>query len=123
MGPGGENHDRVSQHIALVDAAAAAGAEVTVYLPFLGAAPEATFPFARDHWHTEGHIRSTGLRHTFLRHSLYIGLLPTFAGPHGVIRGPAGDGRMGAVSRDDIADVSDTVSRLTGRAPTSCAGT
>jgi NAD(P)H dehydrogenase (quinone) len=81
MGSGGETHDRVSQHIALVDAAAAAGAELIVYLPFLGAAPKATFTFAQDHRHTEERIHSTGLRHTFLRHSLYMDLLPAFAVP------------------------------------------
>jgi NAD(P)H dehydrogenase (quinone) len=31
---------------------------------------------------------------------------PFFAGPDGVIRGPAGDGRLAPVARDDIADVA-----------------
>ena len=102
-----EAHDRVRQHTAAVDAAAVvSGVERIVYLSFLGAAPEATFTFARDHWHTEEHVRATGLRHTFLRDSLYLDVLPAFAGADGVIRGPAGDGRVGAVARDDIADVA-----------------
>lgn len=33
-------------------------------------------------------------------------VLPALAGADGVIRGPAGDGRVGAVARDDIADVA-----------------
>jgi NAD(P)H dehydrogenase (quinone) len=102
-----EAHDRVRQHAAAVDAAAvASGVERIVYLSFLGAAPEATFTFARDHWHTEEHVRATGLRHTFLRDSLYLDLLPVFTGTDSVIRGPAGDGRVAAVVRDDIADVA-----------------
>ena len=102
----GEAHDRVLQHVAAVEAAVEAGVGRIVYLSFLGAAPEATFTFARDHWHTEEHIRATGLRHTFLRDSLYLDFLPGMAGSDGVIRGPAGDGRVGAVARDDVADAA-----------------
>jgi NAD(P)H dehydrogenase (quinone) len=105
----GETHDRVRQHTATVDAAVAAGVERIVYLSFLGAGPQATFTFARHHWWTEEHVRATGLRHTFLRNSLYLDLLPMFTGTDGVIRGPAGDGRVAAVARDDIADVAVSV--------------
>ena len=101
-----EAADRVRQHIAAIDAAVAAGVGRIVYLSFLGAAPEATFTFARDHWHTEEHVRATGVRHTFLRDSMYMDFLPTLAGTDSVIRGPAGDGRIAAVARDDIADLA-----------------
>jgi NAD(P)H dehydrogenase (quinone) len=104
MVSGSEAFDRVHQHIAAVDAAVAAGVERIVYLSFVGAAPDATFTFARDHWRTEEHIRSTDLRHTFLRDNMYLDYLPALAGTDGVIRGPAGDGRVGAVARDDIAE-------------------
>ena len=106
----------------------AAGVERIVYLSFLGASPEATFTFARDHWHTEEHIRASGVRYAFLRDSLYLDMLPTMAGADGVIRGPAGDGRVAAVARDDVADavvavllgeggyeVVEELSRVTGR--------
>ena len=99
-----EHPDRVSLHRAAVDAAAGAGVERVVYTSFLGAAPDATFTFARDHFHTEEHIRAAGLGHTFLRDSIYLDYVPFFASADGVIRGPAGDGRAGAVARDDIAD-------------------
>jgi NAD(P)H dehydrogenase (quinone) len=105
MVSGSEAFDRVRLHIAAVDAAVAAGVERIVYLSFVGAAPDATFTFVRDHWRTEEHVRSTGLRHTFVRDNMYLDYLPTFAGTDGVIRGPAGDGRVGAVARDDIAEV------------------
>jgi NAD(P)H dehydrogenase (quinone) len=102
----GEAADRVRQHITAVDAAVAAGVERIVYLSFINAAPESTFTFARDHWHTEEHVRAVGLRHTFLRDNMYMDFLPVLAGTDGVIRGPAGDGRVAAVARDDIADVA-----------------
>ena len=98
--------NRVRQHVAAVDAAVAAGVERIVYLSFINAAPAATFTFARDHWHTEEHVRAVGLRHTFLRDNMYLDYIPALAGTDGVIRGPAGDGRIGAVARDDIADVA-----------------
>ncbi|WP_326650342.1 MULTISPECIES: SDR family oxidoreductase [unclassified Streptomyces] len=104
-----EAADRVREHITAVDAAVAAGVERIVYVSFIGAAPNATFTFARDHWHTEEYIRGTGLAYTFLRDNLYMAVLPTLAAADGVIRGPAGDGRVGAVAHEDIADVAAAV--------------
>jgi NAD(P)H dehydrogenase (quinone) len=101
-----EDRERVRLHAGVVDAAVAAGVERVVYTSFSGAAPDCTFTFGRDHWHTEQLIRASGLRHTFLRDNLYIDFLPRLAGPDGVIRGPAGDGRVAAVARDDIADAA-----------------
>ena len=102
----GEHPDRVSLHRSAVDAAASARVQRVVYTSFLGAAPDATFTFARDHFHTEEHIRAAGLGFTFLRDSMYLDYVPFFASAAGVIRGPGGDGRVGAVARDDVADVA-----------------
>jgi uncharacterized protein YbjT (DUF2867 family) len=104
-----EDPDRRRLHANVVDAAVAAGVERVVYTSFFGAAPDCTFTFGRDHWHAEQHIRASGLRFTFLRDNLYIDFLPRMAGADGVIRGPAGDGRVAAVARDDIADVAAAV--------------
>jgi NAD(P)H dehydrogenase (quinone) len=101
-----ESADRVALHKATVDAAVAAGVRRIVYTSFAGAAPGATFTFARDHWHTEQHIRGTGVDFTFLRDNMYLDFVPGFVGEDGVIRGPAGDGRVAAVARDDIAAVA-----------------
>lgn len=101
---GDEVHDRADQHASFVAAAAAAGVSRVVYLSFVGAAPDATFHWARDHWKTERAIRASGLRFTVLRSNVYQDLLP-FMAIDGVIRGPAGDGRIAAVAQDDIADV------------------
>lgn len=51
-----ESADRLQQHRALIDAAAAAGVERIVYTSFYGAAPDATFTLARDHWTTEQRV-------------------------------------------------------------------
>ncbi|WP_433413371.1 SDR family oxidoreductase [Microtetraspora malaysiensis] len=109
-----ETAGRVALHTSAVDAALNAGVSRIVYVSFLGAAPDATFTFARDHWHTEQHIRESGVRFTFLRNSLYMDLVPYFVGEDGVIRGPAGQGRAGMVARDDIADVAAVVLREHG---------
>jgi NAD(P)H dehydrogenase (quinone) len=107
-----EAADRVALHTATVDAAVAAGVRRIVYTSFLRAAPDATFTFARDHWSTEQHIRASGAAYTFLRDNMYLDLIPHWVGDDGVIRGPAGDGRVGAVARADVA--SSAVAALTG---------
>ena len=104
-----ESADRVDQHRTFIDAAASAGVRHIVYTSYLGAAPDATFTLARDHWATEQHIRSTGMSFTFLRDSAYLDFLPALAGADGVIRGPAGNGAVGAVARSDIARVAAAV--------------
>lgn len=99
----GESADRVEQHRTAIDAAAAAGVEHVVYLSFLGASPDAEFTLARDHGATEQHLRASGMSWTFLRDSFYLDALVQFAGEDGVIRGPAGEGRVGGVARADVA--------------------
>lgn len=101
-----ESADRMAEHRSAVEAAADAGVGHIVYTSFLGAAADCTFTLGRDHWATEGLVRDAGLAHTFLRDSLYLDFLPLMAGEDGVIRGPAGDGRLGAVAREDVARVA-----------------
>ena len=113
-----EAPDRVSEHVAFIDAAARAGVGHLVYTSFVGAAPDATFTLGRDHWATEEHLRAVlaghGLRHTILRDNLYADFLPFMVGADGVLRGPAGQGRLAAVARDDVADVAATVLQAPG---------
>ncbi|MBO7940205.1 SDR family oxidoreductase [Streptomyces sp. S9] len=104
-----ESADRLAVHRTFVDAAAEAGVRHLVYVSFCGAAPDATFTLARDHFHTEEHIRARGLAYTFLRDNLYADFVPYFVGEDGVIRGPAGQGRAAFVAQDDIADAAVTV--------------
>jgi NAD(P)H dehydrogenase (quinone) len=104
-----EDPDRLRLHGNVVGAATDAGVERVVYTSFFGAAPDCSFTFGRDHWHTEELIKGSGLRFTMLRDNLYLDFLPLMVGADGVIRGPAGDGRVAVVARDDIADVAAAV--------------
>lgn len=103
---GHEDPGRVREHQIAIDSAVAAGVERVVYVSFLGASPDATFTFARDHWYTEEYLRASSLRYTFLRDSFYLGALAAMAGDDGVLRGPAGQGRVSAVAHDDVADAA-----------------
>jgi NAD(P)H dehydrogenase (quinone) len=98
-----ESADRLEEHRTFVTSAAQAGVEHVVYTSFLAAAPDATFTLGRDHFATEQMIRGSGMRHTFLRDNFYLDILPMLAGRDGVIRGPAGEGRLSAVARLDVA--------------------
>ena len=105
MVSGSEHPDRVGQHKTFVDAAAAADVRHLVYTSFTGAAPDATFTLARDHFATEEHLKASGMAWTFVRDNLYLDFFPLLAGADGVIRGPAGEGRVAAVAQDDVAAV------------------
>jgi NAD(P)H dehydrogenase (quinone) len=109
MVSGSESADRLDQHRAFIDAAASAGVGHIVYTSFAGAARDAIFTLARDHWATEQHILASGISHTFLRDNTYIDVLPEFVGEDDVLRGPAGDGRLAAVTRADVARVAAAV--------------
>jgi NAD(P)H dehydrogenase (quinone) len=109
MVSGSESADRLDQHRAFIDAAASAGVGHIVYTSFAGAARDAIFTLARDHWATEQHILASGISHTFLRDNFYIDVLPELVGEDDVLRGPAGDGRLAAVTRADVARVAATV--------------
>ncbi len=119
-----EAEDRLQQHIGAVDAAVAAGVERIVYTSFLGAKHDAVFTLVRQHAATEDRIRESGVRHTFLRHSMYADFVPFFATREdggAVIAAPAGEGLTNFVSRDDLADVAvavllDDSGALDGRA-------
>jgi NAD(P)H dehydrogenase (quinone) len=104
--PATEDLDRLDQHRTAIKAAADVGVERIVYVSFQGAAADATFTFARDHFHTEELIRATGIPFTFLRSSIYLDFIPQMVGDDGVIKGPAGDGRVAPVARDDLADAA-----------------
>lgn len=114
MVSGAEAADRRDQHRTFIRAAAQAGVGHVVYTSFAGAAPDAIFTLARDHFDAEQAIRQSGLGFTFLRDNFYLDLLPLMGGEEGVIRGPAGDGRVAGVARADVADVAATVLRDPG---------
>lgn len=104
--PATEGKGRTGDHRTTVEAAVAAGVRHIVYLSFIGASPDCTFTLARDHWATEQDIRRIAPAYTLLRMNMYLDFVPQLAGPDGMISGPAGDGRVSAVLRDDLADVA-----------------
>lgn len=98
-----EAEERRQEHFTFIDAAAGAGVQHVVYTSFYGAAPDATFTLARDHYATEEHLRASGMDFTLLRDNFYLDFLPQLAGEDGVIRGPAGGGAFSGVAREDVA--------------------
>ena len=106
MVSGAENLNRLRDHLAFIDAAAACGVRHVVYLSFFEAAPDATFTLARDHWVTEQHIIDSGMAFTFLRNNFYTELFVSIADENGVIRGPAEEGLVAPITRADVAAVA-----------------
>ena len=110
-----ESEDRLDKHLAFVDAAAASGVRHIVYLSFLNAAPDATFTLARTHFHTEERIKASGMTYTFLRDNFYADFFVELPDEEGRIPGPAGDGRVGVVAREDAGGVAAGVLADPGR--------
>lgn len=104
-----EDPQRVQQHRNVIDVAASEGVSHVVYLSFQGVAPDCTFTFGRDHFHTEESITSSRLGYTFLRDSLYMAGLVGMTGDDHVLRGPAGNGKVAAVAHEDVAAVAAAV--------------
>lgn len=84
-------------------ATAVAGVGCIVYTPFLAAAPDVTFTLAHDHWYIEQHIHESGMVWILLRDSFYLDSFPGTVDEHDMMCGPAGNGRVGAVARRDVA--------------------
>lgn len=106
-----ENAERLAQHKAFVNAAAAAGVRHIVYTSFVGASADCTFTLGRDHWATEEHIKASGMAYTFLRDNFYSDFMQYMVGEDDVIRGPAGEGRAALVARADVAKIAALVLR------------
>jgi uncharacterized protein YbjT (DUF2867 family) len=99
-----ERPDRARVHAAAVDAAVQAGVRRIVYSSFLGASADSAFPFGRDHYATEEYVKKTGLPFVFVRGSAFLEVVHWLIGADRVIRGPAGQGRLAPIARDDLAD-------------------
>ncbi|HEY8555287.1 MAG TPA: SDR family oxidoreductase [Burkholderiales bacterium] len=99
----GRPEERARLHRNAFEAAARAGVGHVVYLSFLGASPDSKFPYSVDHHASEEYLRASGVPHSILRDCLYMDVLSGFFGPDGVLRGPAGDGAVAWVAREDVA--------------------
>jgi NAD(P)H dehydrogenase (quinone) len=94
---------RALLHKNAFDAAARANVGHVVYTSFQGAAPDSKFPYSRDHHLSESYLRAAGVSHTLLRDCLYMDVAPGFFDEHGVLHGPAGNGAVAWVAREDVA--------------------
>lgn len=104
-----ESPNRLQQHFAFLDAAHEAGVKHIVYTSFYNAATEATFTLARDHAKTEKYIKERGITYTFLRDNFYLDFFLDLCLNNGEIRGPAGNGKVSAVARQDVSEVATTI--------------
>lgn len=107
---GSEVGQRVAQHQSVIDAARDAGVSLLAYTSIANA-DTSGLALAEEHIATERAIVASGLPHTLLRNSWYLdnytGQLPTYL-EHGTVLGSAGEGRVSAATRADLAQAAAT---------------
>ena len=98
--------ERSKLHRNAFEAAQRAGVRYLIYLSTLGASPNSRFPMSRDHYESEGFLKKTGVPHTVLRDSFYSELAVQMFNEEGVMKGPAGQGKVSWVGREEIAEAA-----------------
>lgn len=108
---GSEVGRRVAQHVAVIDAAAAAGVTKLVYTSVpKGAA--STLVLAPEHIATEAHLQASGVPAVVLRNNWYTenyGRDLGVVAETGVLAAGTGEGRVASASRQDFAEAAATV--------------
>ncbi|EFQ56214.1 SDR family oxidoreductase [Streptococcus downei] len=100
-----ESLNRLAEHRAFIDSAKEAGVKHIVYASFYNASLQATFTYSRTHAATENYIKERGFTYTFIRDNFYLDFFLELGQVYGEIKGPAGDGKVSAVARQDVAQV------------------
>lgn len=118
---GSDIFKRGAQHQNVVTAAKEAGVQHIVYTSFQGKNETESSPLwlvAQSHLQTEVWLKESGMDYTILKNTLYMDFVPAFLGEKvletGVIYLPAGEGKVGAVLRSEMAEA--TANILTGTA-------
>jgi NAD(P)H dehydrogenase (quinone) len=119
---GSDIFKRLEQHQNVVDAAKEAGVQHIVYTSFQGKNETESSPLwlvAQSHLQTETWLKESGIDSTILKNTLYMDFVPAFLGENvletGVIYLPAGNGKVGAVLRSEMAEA--TANILTSSTP------
>jgi len=105
---GSEAGRRVEQHRNVVDAAKAAGVRLIVYTSIVKA-DTSDLILAGEHRATEQMIIESGLPYVFLRNSWYLENYDVGAALERGIVGAAGDGKISAATRTDLAEAAAAV--------------
>ncbi len=98
--------ERMLQHRNVVNAARGAGVKHIVYTSVIKPAAVACFAASPGHFHTEALILESGIPYTFFRNNLYLDIVPFLFGgalAAGTLAHSGGEGRIGFIARDDIA--------------------
>jgi NAD(P)H dehydrogenase (quinone) len=110
---GSEIENRSSQHQNVVLAAKEAGVKHIIYTSFLGkdeTESSPLWPVIESHFKTEVWLKDSGIDFTILKNSLYLDFIPAFLGEKvlesGLIYLPAGEGKVGAVLRSEMAEAA-----------------
>jgi len=99
--------ERMRHHRNVVTAARAAAVGHILYTSVIKPAASAAFPPTPGHFQTEALIRESKLPYSFFRNNLYMELVPLLfsgAAESGILMSCAGTGRIGFVTRLDIAE-------------------
>ncbi|MEJ0006676.1 MAG: SDR family oxidoreductase [Steroidobacteraceae bacterium] len=99
--------ERMLHHRNVVNAAKGAGVKHILYTSVIKPAAVACFGATPGHFHTEALIRDSGIPHTFFRNNLYLDIVPFLFGgalATGTLAHSGGEGRIGFIARDDIAE-------------------